>query len=82
MRVMVNRFRVRVPVLSVQMTCTEPKEATAFRLVTSTFFLAMRRLPIARARVRVGRRPSGTLATIMPIMNTRFTHKGLPLRIP
>ena len=68
--------------MSVQITCTAPRASTAFRLVTSTFFFAMRRLPMASARVRVGSSPSGTLATMMPIMNTRLIHRGRPLTTP
>ena len=81
-RVIVSRFRVRVPVLSVQMTCTAPRASTAVNPLTSTFFRAMRKLAIARERVKVGSRPSGTLATIMPIMNTRFTQRGRPVSTP
>ena len=73
---------VSVPVLSVQMTSTEPSASTAFRLFTSTFFFARRRPPIARASVNVGSRPSGTFATMMPSMNTTFTQSGRPMATP
>ena len=77
-----SRFLVRVPVLSVQMTSTAPSASTAFRLFTSTCFLARRTPPIASASVRVGSRPSGTLATMMPSMNTTLTHSGRPIATP
>jgi len=61
------RFSVSVPVLSVQMTVTDPSVSTA----DSRFMTAPRRAscrtPEDNARVMVGSRPSGTLATISPI---------------
>ena len=39
---------------------------------TRTFRRAIRRAPIAIASVTVGSRPSGTLATMIPIANTKF----------
>jgi hypothetical protein len=64
------------------MTSTEPSASTAFRLFTRTFFLARRSPPMARARISVGRSPSGTFATTMPSMNTTFTHSGRPVATP
>ena len=75
-------FLVKVPVLSVQITSTEPSASTAFRLFTSTFFRARRRPPMASARVSVGRRPSGTLATMMPTMNTTLIQIPRPMATP
>ena len=77
-----RRFSVSVPVLSVQMTCTAPSASTALRLFTSTFRRAMRSEPMASDSVKVGSSPSGTLATMMPIMNTRLTHSGRPEYTP
>ncbi len=77
-----RRLSVSVPVLSVQITCTAPNASTALRPFTSTFRRAMRRLPTASERVKVGSNPSGTLATMIPIMNTRFTHSDRPLNTP
>ena len=77
-----SSFLVNVPVLSVQMTSTEPSASTAFRLLTRTFFFARRRPPIANASVKVGSKPSGTLATMMPNMNTTLTQSGRPMAMP
>ena len=61
------RFSVSVPVLSVQMTVVEPRVSTAESRLTTAPLRASSRTPAASARVMVGSRPSGTLATIRPM---------------
>ncbi|GAA1222278.1 hypothetical protein GCM10009665_10640 [Kitasatospora nipponensis] len=63
------RFSVSVPVLSVQTTLVEPSVSTAESRFTTAPRRARARTPAARARVTVGSRPSGTLATSRPIAN-------------
>ena len=82
MAAIANSFRVRVPVLSVQMTWTAPSDSTASSVLTSTCFFAMRRLAIDSASVIVGNSPSGTLATMIPNMKTILIHRERPLAIP
>ena len=65
------RFCVSVPVLSLQITVVEPSVSTAGRWRTSALRFAMRCVAIASDRVTVGSRPSGTLATMMPMANMR-----------
>ena len=60
------RPSVRVPVLSVQITSVEPSVSTAVSRFRSALRRAIRRTPTASARVMVGSRPSGTLATSRP----------------
>lgn len=43
------------------------------------FRLAIRCVVIARLSVTVGNNPSGTLATMMPIANIRFSQNGSPI---
>merc|ERR1740139_457440 len=71
-------FCVRVPVLSEQMHEVEPRVSTDSRFLTSTFFLAMRWAVKARETVTVARRPSGTLATMIPMANTRLVIMSYP----
>ena len=59
------RFSVRVPVLSEQMTVTEPSVSTAGSLRMRAWRLSMRWAPRARAMVTTAGRPSGTAATAM-----------------
>ena len=54
-------FRVRVPVLSVQMTVVNPSDSTAASRRTSAPRLAMRCIPTARATVVATGKPSGTV---------------------
>src|SRR5665647_684383 len=65
------RFRVSVPVLSVQITLVEPSVSTAEIRFTRTPLRARTRTPTASASVIVGSSPSGTLATKSPI--AKFT---------
>ena len=65
------RFRVNVPVLSVQITLVEPSVSTAEIRFTRTPFRARIRTPTASASVIVGKSPSGTLATRSPM--AKFT---------
>ncbi|EXI73055.1 MAG: hypothetical protein AW07_02987 [Candidatus Accumulibacter sp. SK-11] len=73
------RFCVNVPVLSLQITVVEPSVSTAGRWRTSALRLAIRWVAMASDRVTVGRSPSGTLATMMPMANSRFSHVGSPM---
>ena len=63
MRRMVMRFCVRVPVLSEQMTETEPSVSTAGSLRTSACFWTMLWTPWVSVRVTMSCRVSGTAAT-------------------
>lgn len=65
------RFSVSVPVLSVQMTSAEPSVSTAGRWRISTLRAAIRCAPKASDNVTVGSRPSGTLATMIPMANRK-----------
>ena len=74
-------FAVSVPVLSVQMTVVEPSVSTLESFLTSTLRLAMRWAATDSAMVSVGSRPSGTLATMMPIANTTAASVSMPTKI-
>ena len=56
-----------VPVLSVTIVVVAPKAFTADSRLTNALRAATWRTPMASASVKVGSRPSGTLATIIPI---------------
>ena len=72
------RFSVSVPVLSVQITVVEPSVSTAQSRLTRAPRRASWRTPTASASVIVGRRPSGTFATIRPIANVSASSSGSP----
>ena len=76
------RFWVSVPVLSVQMTVVEPSVSTAGRWRISALRLAMRWVAMASASVTVGNRPSGTLATMMPMANNKVGPERSPSAWP
>ena len=59
-------MRVRVPVLSEQMTLTDPSVSTAGSRRMMALRRAMRVTPIARVMVITTGRPSGMAATAMP----------------
>ena len=79
-RVTVISFWVRVPVLSVQITVAQPRVSTAERRLIRAWRLAMRWTPMARDRVTVGRSPSGTKATIIPMEKTTARSRGVSTR--
>ena len=72
-------LRVRVPVLSVQTNVIDPRVSTASSRRTSAWRRAMRCAPIASDSVTVGRRPSGTSATVTPIANTTASLAFVPV---
>jgi hypothetical protein len=72
------RFWVSVPVLSEQITVAQPSVSTLARSLTMALRLAMRDTPMASDRVTVGMRPSGTLATKIPMQNTKACTKPRP----
>mmetsp|Transcript_2233 Transcript_2233/g.8631 ORF Transcript_2233/g.8631 Transcript_2233/m.8631 type:complete len:244 (-) Transcript_2233:832-1563(-) len=78
----VMRFWVRVPVLSEQMQVVEPSVSTDSMFFTSTFLLNMALAVRESDTVTVASRPSGTLATMMPIMNTRLVMGSVPSAKP
>ena len=60
----------------------EPSASTAGRWRTSALRFAMRCVAMASDSVTVGSRPSGTLATMMPMANSRFSQNGRPSAWP
>ena len=60
------QFWVIVPVLSEQITLTDPRVSTADRRRTKALRRAMRCTLSARVSVTCGSRPSGTKPTMMP----------------
>ena len=72
------RLQVSVPVLSLQITLTEPRVSTADRRRTKAFWRAIRCTLRARARVTVGNSPSGTLATMIPTAKIKLSSGPTP----
>ncbi len=72
------RFSVSVPVLSVQITEAEPSVSTALSRFTSAPRRASIATPTASESVIVGSSPSGTLATIRPIVKLKASFSGRP----
>mmetsp|Transcript_88069 Transcript_88069/g.179921 ORF Transcript_88069/g.179921 Transcript_88069/m.179921 type:complete len:392 (-) Transcript_88069:650-1825(-) len=75
-------FWVRVPVLSEQMQVVEPKVSTPSMFFTSTIWVAMDLAVRDRHTVTVASRPSGTLATMIPMANTRLVMISVPRKTP
>ena len=65
-------FYVKVPVLSEQIQLVEPSVSTDSKFLTSTFLVLSFLAATDNVIVIVANKPSGTLATIIPIPNTRF----------
>ncbi len=75
-------FWVNVPVLSEQMTVTEPSVSTAGSLRISAWRRTMRCAPRARAMVMTAGRPSGTAATARLIAVNSMMSSGWPRQSP
>ena len=75
-------FLVRVPVLSEQMQDVDPRVSTDSKFLTSTFLDAILFAVRARLTVTVARRPSGTLATMIPIAKITLTIGSYPIINP
>ena len=71
-----------MPVLSVTMTVALPSVSTAGRWRTSACRPAIRWAAMASARVTVGSRPSGTLATMMPMAKVKLIQNGRSINQP
>lgn len=73
---------MRVPVLSEQIHEVDPRVSTDSIFLTSTNLPAILLAVKARDTVTVARSPSGTLATMIPIANTRFFTGSNPEKCP
>jgi len=62
--------------LSEQIHEVDPRVSTDSRFLTRTILLAILFAVRARDTVTVARRPSGTLATIIPMANIKFVIMG------
>ena len=74
---MVISLRVRVPVLSVQITDADPSASTELSFLTTALRFAMRCTPIARTTDRIVGSPSGTAATASETPSSRTMTKSL-----
>merc|ERR1719331_208906 len=72
-------FWVSVPVLSEQMQDVLPSVSTPSRFLTMTFFVYILLAVSVRQTVTVASRPSGTFATMMPIINTSDVTASWPM---
>ena len=68
--------------MSVQMTVVAPSASMAGRCRTRTLRFATRWAASTRARVRVGRSPSGTIAMMMPTAKMKSSQIGIPIAQP
>mmetsp|Transcript_27812 Transcript_27812/g.71909 ORF Transcript_27812/g.71909 Transcript_27812/m.71909 type:complete len:372 (+) Transcript_27812:2889-4004(+) len=75
----VMMFWVNVPVLSEQMHDVEPSVSTPSKFLTITFFVYIRFAVSVKQTVTVASNPSGTLATMMPIINTKEVTASWPM---
>ena len=76
------RLRVRVPVLSVQITVTEPRASTAGRRRIRAARCTIRWVPIARVTVITAGRPSGTIATAIDRATSSRSSRRWPISQP
>ncbi|KAF5053643.1 hypothetical protein DSECCO2_396270 [anaerobic digester metagenome] len=68
-------FWVRVPVLSVHITVVDPRVSTDSSCFIRASLEAILLDARLRARVTVGKSPSGTLATMIPMAKIRLARK-------
>ena len=68
--------------MSLQITVVAPSVSTAGKWRISALRRAMRCVAMASDSVTVGSRPSGTLATMMPMANIRLAQNGSPRKNP
>jgi len=69
---------VSVPVLSVQITVTEPSDSTAGSRRTMAFWRAIAVVPMARVMVTIAGSPSGIAATARPTTARNISVAGRP----
>ena len=69
-------FYVNVPVLSEQIHEVDPRVSTASMFLTRTFFVYSFLAVKDKATVTVASKPSGTLATIIPIPKIKQVING------
>ncbi|KNC30583.1 hypothetical protein FF38_11994 [Lucilia cuprina] len=80
--VTVISFLVNVPVLSEQITLTQPKVSTVGSFLTIALRLAMRITPKAKVTVTTMGKPSGIAATARETDILNISVKGLPCSQP
>jgi hypothetical protein len=71
-------LRVRMPVLSEQMTVTEPRVSTAVSLRVIALRRTIRCTPIARVMVMIAGKPSGIAATAKPTAAEKSSSRPRP----